>query len=163
MKGRKQNKPMRLDQSESRVKPKSMIGLQACMGMSETGFTDFTRPKYRLLEFILSSANLNAAYKKVDRHKGIAGIPAREQKTMTSLREYGSGLVGYIREGTYKPNSFLRVEIPEANGKKRGLGIPMIVDRVVYQVINQVLEAFYELQFSETSYDFHLHCGAHQE
>ena len=32
------------------------------MGMSETGFTDFTRPKYSLLEFILSSANLNAAY-----------------------------------------------------------------------------------------------------
>lgn len=71
---------------------------------------------------------------------------------MPYLREYGSGLVGSIREGTYKPNSFLRVEIPEANGKKRGLGIPMIVDRVVYQVINQVLEAFYELQFSETSY-----------
>ena len=66
MKGRKQNKPMRLDQSESRVKPKSMIGLQTCMGISETGFTDFTRPKYRLLEFILSSANLNAAYKKID-------------------------------------------------------------------------------------------------
>ena len=62
---------MRLDQSESRVKPKSMIGLQACMGMSETGFTYFTRPKYRLLEFILSSANLNAAYKKMNSNTGI--------------------------------------------------------------------------------------------
>lgn len=70
---------------------------------------------------------------------------------------------GAIREGTYKPNSFLRVEIPEANGKKRGLGISMIVDRVVYQGINLVLEAFYEFQFSETSYDFRLYCGAHQE
>lgn len=163
MKGRKQNKPMRLDQSESRVKPKSMIGLRTCMGISETGFTDFTRPKYRLLESILLHANLNAAYKKVNSNTGIGGITAWVQKTLPYLREYGSGLVGSIREGTYKPNSFLRVEIPEANGKKRGLGIPMIVDRVVYQVINQVLEAFYELQFSETSYDFHLHCGAHQE
>ena len=163
MKGRKQNKPMRLDQSESRVKPKSMIGLQTCMGISETGFTDFTRPKYRLLEFILSSANLNAAYKKMNSNTGIGGITAWVQKTLPYLREYGSGLVGSIREGTYKPNSFLRVEIPEANGKKRGLGISMIVDRVVYQGINLVLEAFYEFQFSETSYDFRLHCGAHQE
>ena len=71
---------------------------------------------------------------------------------MPYLKEYGSELVGAIREGTYKPNSFLRVEIPEANGKKRGLGISMIVDRVVYQGINLVLEAFYEFQFSETSY-----------
>ena len=76
MKGRKQNKPMRLDQSESRVKPKSMIGLQTCMRISEIGFTDFTRPKYRLLEFILSSANLNAAYKKMNSNTGIGGITA---------------------------------------------------------------------------------------
>ncbi|MBS5110046.1 MAG: hypothetical protein KHZ65_14925 [Phocaeicola vulgatus] len=55
---------------------------------------------------------------------------------MPYLKEHGSELVGAIREGTY---------------------------RVVYQGINLVLEAFYEFQFSETSYDFRLHCGAHQE
>ena len=71
---------------------------------------------------------------------GIGGITAWVQKTLPYLKEYGSELVGAIREGTYKPNSFLRVEIPEANGKKRGLGISMIVDRVVYQGINLVLE-----------------------
>ena len=74
MTGRMQNELMRLDQSESRVEPKGTIGLQTSMGISEDGVTDFTLPKDGLLEFILSPANLNAAYKKVKGNKGSGGI-----------------------------------------------------------------------------------------
>ena len=163
MTGRMQNELMRLDQSESRVEPKGTIGLQISMGISEDGVTDFTLPKDGLLEFILSPANLNAAYKKVKGNKGSGGIDGMStEELLPYLKEHGSALVASLREGTYKPNPVRRVEIPKSNGKKRGLGIPTVVDRVVQQAISQVLELLYEPQFSETSYGFRPHRGAHK-
>ena len=161
MKERMQNESVRLDQSASRVEPKGMTGLQASMGISEAGLTAFTRPKDGLLEFILSPANLNAAYKKVKGNKGSGGIDGMSTDDLLPyLKEHGSALVASLREGTYKPNPVRRVEIPKANGKKRGLGIPTVVDRVVQQAISQVLEVLYEPQFCETSYGFRPHRGA---
>ena len=158
-----QNESSRLDQSESRVEPKGMTGLQTSMGIIENGLTEFTRPKDGLLEFILSPANLNAAYKKVKGNKGSGGIDGMSTEDLLPyLNEHGSELVASLREGTYKPNPVRRVEIPKANGKKRGLGIPTVVDRVVQQAISQVLEVLYEPQFSEMSYGFRPHRGAHK-
>ena len=158
-----QNESRKLGQSESRVEPKGMTGLQTSMGIIENGLTNFTRPKDGLLEFILSPANLNAAYKKVKSNKGSGGIDGMSTEGLLPyLREHGPELVASLREGTYKPNPVRRVEIPKANGKKRGLGIPTVVDRVVQQAISQVLEVLYEPQFSETSYGFRPHRGAHK-
>lgn len=163
MEGRMQNKQLKLDQSASRVEPKTLAGLQTSMGISENKLTDFTRPKDGLLEFILSSANMNAAYKKVCSNKGSGGIDGMSTVELPPyLREHGSELIASIRECTYKPNPVRRVEIPKANGKKRGLGIPTVVDRVVQQAICQVLQVIYEPQFSETSYGFRPHRGAHK-
>lgn len=163
MKGRMQNESNRLDQSDSMVEPKNMTGLQTSMGISENGFTTFTRPKDGLLEFILSPTNLNAAYKKVIANKGSGGIDGMSTETLLPyLKEHGTALVASLREGTYKPNPVRRVEIPKSNGKKRGLGIPTVVDRMVQQAISQVLEVLYEPQFSVTSYGFRPHRGAHK-
>ena len=145
------------------MEPKVMTGLQTSMGISKKGLTGFTRPKDGLLEFILSPANLNAAYKKVKGNKGSGGIDGMSTEDLLPyLKEHVSELVASLREGTYKPNPVRRVEIPKSNGKKRGLGIPTVVDRVVQQAISQVLEVLYEPQFSETSYGFRPHRGAHK-
>ena len=158
-----QNVKLRNGQSGSRVEPKAMTGLQTSMGISEEGLTAFTRPKDGLLEFILSPANMNAAYKKVKGNKGSGGIDGMSTDDLLPyLKEHVSELIASLREGTYKPNPVRRVEIPKANGKKRGLGIPTVVDRVVQQAISQVLEVLYEPQFSETSYGFRPHRGAHK-
>ena len=47
-----------------------------------------------------------------------------------------------------------RVDIAKDNGKKRLIGIPTVVDRLIQQAIVQVLSPIYERQFSPSSFGF---------
>ena len=123
--------------------------------------TDFRTDN--LPDTILRSDNLNAAYKKVKTNKGAGGIDGMQaDELLPCLREHQSELVEQVREGKYKPNPVRRVEIPkEEKGKTRKLGIPIVVDRVIQQAIEQELTPLYEEQFSDNSFGFRPGRGAH--
>jgi len=108
-----------------------------------------------LLEKILSKDNLNEAYKRVYANKGASGVDGvTVEELLNYLKEHKAELLGSIRTRKYKPQPVRRVEIPKDNGKKRQLGIPTVVDRVIQQAIAQVLSPIYEKQFSNSSYGF---------
>jgi retron-type reverse transcriptase len=69
------------------------------------------------------------------------------------LKENGASLRQSLLEGKYKPNPVRRVEIPKPDGKKRPLGIPTAVDRVIQQAIAQVLNQFLKRNFQTTVMD----------
>jgi len=108
-----------------------------------------------LLEEILSRKNLNEAYKRVYANKGASGVDdVSVEELHEHLRAHKAEILESIRTRKYKPQPVRRAEIPKDNGKKRQLGIPTVVDRVIQQAIAQVLTPIYEKQFSDSSYGF---------
>jgi RNA-directed DNA polymerase len=115
-----------------------------------------------ILEQILSSENLNSAYKRVKKNNGASGVDGMEvEHLLQYLKDNGNKLRETIQKGKYRPSPVRRVEIPKDNGKMRMLGIPTAVDRVIQQAIMQVLSPMFEPQFSETSYGFRPRRSAH--
>ena len=115
-----------------------------------------------LLKKIIHKDNMYEAFKRVKKNKGSHGI---DGLTIDELQSYlevnGVKLQQNMLDGTYEPLPVRRVEIPKDNGKKRLLGIPTIVDRVVQQAIAQVLSPIFEERFSDNSYGFRPGRSAH--
>ena len=108
-----------------------------------------------LLEKILDDKNLYNAYKQVYKNKGASGVDGVTVEELgVYLFQHKEEIKEQIRNLKYKPSPVRRVEIPKENGKKRKLGIPTAVDRVIQQAIVQVITPLFEPQFSETSYGF---------
>lgn len=130
--------------------------------ITENNNTDANESKKGLLEEIVSRDNLNQAFKRVKANKGSHGIDGMKvDELLQYLKENGEAIKQTILDGKYRPNPVRRVEIPKENGKKRNLGIPTVVDRVIQQAIAQVLTPIYEKQFSENSFGFRPKRSAH--
>jgi len=115
-----------------------------------------------LLKRIIHKDNMNEAFKRVKKNKGSHGVDGLTIDELQSyLEENGVKLQQSLLDGTYEPLPVRRVEIPKDNGKKRQLGIPTVVDRVVQQAIAQVLSPIFENTFSDNSFGFRPGRSAH--
>lgn len=116
-----------------------------------------------LMDKILSQKNLQEAMKRVKSNKGASGI---DKMSVEEIDEYFSKHIEEIKtsiwEKKYRPRAVKRVYIPKPNGKKRPLGIPVVVDRVIQQAVAQVFSELYDECFSEHSYGFRSNRSAHQ-
>lgn len=148
----------RRDSAEHEEEGGALIGRR----ITENNVTNADRGVDGLLEQIVSTENLNRAYKRVKRNKGAGGIDGMGvDELLRYLKENGEEIRESILAGKYRPAPVRRVEIPKENGKKRRLGIPTAVDRVIQQAITQVLTPIYEPKFVETSYGFRPGRSAH--
>ncbi len=108
-----------------------------------------------LIEWILQDENINKAIKSVKKNKGACGTDKMSVEELDGyFAKHREEIKSQIRDGKYKPIPVRRVYIPKSNGRKRPLGIPTVVDRVVQQATAQVLSLGYDKYFSEHSYGF---------
>ncbi|ACB83741.1 group II intron reverse transcriptase/maturase [Natranaerobius thermophilus] len=130
-------------------------GVHSSLRITENNISNANLSKGNLLEEILDRDNMNKAFKKIKSNKGSHGIDGMGvDELLQYLKENGDHLRQRVLDGKYRPNPVRRVEIPKEDGKKRKLGIPTVVDRVIQQAIAQVLSPIYEEQFSDNSYGF---------
>lgn len=130
-------------------------GVQTFIGITENNLTEVLFTRDDLLEQILSPSNLNKAYKQVVSNNGSGGVDGlKTEELLGWLHQHKITLLQSIEQGTYRPHPVRQVEIPKAGGKKRQLGIPTVVDRLIQQSISQILSPVYEQEFSRTSYGF---------
>jgi len=132
-------------------------------GVTVTTETSWAEAETRLMEEIVSRANMQRAYNRVVSNKGAAGV---DNMSTGQLKGYLQTDWPRIKEellnGTYTPQPVRKVEIPKPGGGTRMLGIPTVLDRLIQQAMHQELGLLFEPGFSTSSYGFRPGKSAHQ-
>ncbi len=97
---------------------------------------------------------------KRDKASGVDGVTVKEYEA--NLEENVKDLVVSMKTWKYRPKPVRRVYIPKPDGKKRPLGIPTVEDKIVQMGIKRILEAIFEVDFSDASYGFRPNKSCHQ-
>lgn len=116
-----------------------------------------------MIEQILKGKNIRSACKQVESNKGSAGVDGMTVKELPHfLKSNRKDLCEKIRSDKYFAQGILGVEIPKENGKKRLLGIPTVVDRLLQQAVHQIISPMFEVEFTDYSFGFRPDRNAHQ-
>jgi group II intron reverse transcriptase/maturase len=147
--------------------PVKQLNLSLGNPEGELEMGDSTEPKSTfcssLLNRVLERNNLVRALKQVRRNKGAPGIDGMSVDELPDfLRQHWPKIRQQLIDGRYRPKPVKRVEIPKPDGRKRKLGIPTVLDRMIQQAIAQVLQEEWDTDFHDNSYGFRPNRNAHQ-
>lgn len=98
---------------------------------------------------------LEAAWEQVRRNGGAPGVDGE------TVEEFGENakarlweLSEALRLHTWRPKTLRRVWIPKPDGRKRGLAIPSVEDRVVHAALAAVLHPMFEDETGEACFAY---------
>jgi len=121
------------------------------------------RTKFTALMHLLNAKYLKECFAELKRGKA-AGIDGRtvESYTEAEITQAIEEMISKLKKRTYRPQPVRRVYIEKANGQKRPLGIPTVIDKVIQRGVAKILEAIYEPTFLPVSYGFRAERNAHE-
>lgn len=117
-----------------------------------------------VMERVYQRRRLNHAWQQVEKNAGAAGV---DQMTVENFATRKGELLDLIHAkletGTYRFKPARRVLIPKpGTTKKRKLGIPVVMDRVVSQSLYTVLEEIFDPDFTRSNFGFRRGKSQHQ-
>lgn len=133
---------------------------------NETGLKEFQDLLYAksgqgvsftgLLEAMVNEVTIVTAIHNIKSNKGSKTAGVDGNKVDRYLQMPREELFLLIRSvfSNYKPKPARRVYIPKSNGKKRPLGIPAMLDRIIQECVRIILEPICEARFYPHSYGF---------
>jgi retron-type reverse transcriptase len=120
-------------------------------------------PRFTFLSLahLIDEAALTRAFHRLrkDAAVGIDGITKEQygQELEGNIR----GLHAKLRMKQWRHKPIRRIHIPKENGTSRPIGISSTEDKIVQEVLRELLEAIYEPIFNDCSYGFRRGRSAH--
>jgi RNA-directed DNA polymerase len=117
--------------------------------------------KFTSLAHLLTADFLKECFRelKKDKAPGVDGVTWRKYEE--NLDENIEDLVARLIAKQYRPQPVKRAYLPKSNGERRPLGIPALEDKIVQLAIKKILEAIFEVDFSDVSYGFRPNRSCH--
>lgn len=117
-----------------------------------------------IMERVYAPGRLQMAWRQVKGNAGAAGIDKMTVEEFESRRvELLQLIQDKLKSGRYRFKPARRVLIPkEGTSKKRKLGIPVVMDRVVSQSINLVFGEIFDPGFTSSNFGFRQGMSPHQ-
>jgi RNA-directed DNA polymerase len=118
----------------------------------------------QLMAKVYDPRQLQAAWRRVKSNAGAAGVDqmsvedfaCRESELLTRIHDK-------LESGKYRFQPAMRVLIPKpGTTKKRKLGIPVVMDRIVGVSMKEVLEGIFDSEFTESNFGYRLGKSQHQ-
>jgi group II intron reverse transcriptase/maturase len=118
-------------------------------------------PLERLYRQLFNKELFLVAYGRIYSNQG-AMTPGVTRETVDgmSLAKIDA-IIEALRSESYRWSPARRVYIPKKNGKKRPLGMPSWSDKLVAEVVRMLLDAYYDVRFSDRSHGFRTGRGCH--
>src|SRR5438876_8297605 len=101
------------------------------------------------------------AYGKIYRNTGAMTKGVTDETTDGMSLDKIDTIIEALRFERYQWKPARRTYIPKKNGKRRPLGMPVWSDKLLQEVIRQILAAYFEPQFSDHSHGFRPERGCH--
>jgi group II intron reverse transcriptase/maturase len=101
------------------------------------------------------------AYGKIYRNKGATTKGVTDDTVDGMSLDKIDTIIEALQYERYQWQPARRTYIPKKNGKKRPLGMPVWSDKLLAEVVRMILNAYYDVQFSEHSHGFREDRGCH--
>ena len=131
-----------------------VVGIQQVRGQQG-------KPIERVYRHLFNPEFYLAAYAKIGQNKG-ALTQGVTDETVDGMSLAGiHRIIELLKHERYVWKPVRRTYIPKKDGKKRPLGIPTWGDKLLQEVMRNLLEAYYEPKFSNHSHGFRPNRGCH--
>ena len=113
--------------------------------------------------YALNRENLKQSARRIAGNRAVGIDNVTKQEYLENIEENVERLIEDMKKMKYKPKAVRRVYIPKSGrDKKRPLGIPAVEDKIVQDVMTQILNAIYEPMFKEFSFGFRPNRSCHE-